>query len=337
MSAINRRQFLAAAGATAATAASALAAPTRALLPGSALSAAPVPAIRSARGAAQDPPAPGAGLAAAAHGLRARSLRKAAHLGMVQVEGTLREKFALLAGLGFDGVELDSPTDLDRDEVAAALAETGLSVADVIDSRHWSDTLTDPDAAVRARGVAALETALDDAAHWGCGSVLLVPGVVNKTVGYDQAWERSTAAIRQALPRAAERKVAIAIENVWNGFLLSPLEAARYVDQFESPWVGWHFDVGNVVNFGWPEQWIRILGPRTRCLHIKEFSRGKRDAEGLWKGFDVELLQGDCDWPAVMAALDAVGYAGWATIEMPGGDRQRLADLHGQLERILAS
>jgi small GTP-binding protein len=90
--------------------------------------------------------------------------------------------------------------------------------------------------------------------------------------------------------------------------------AWRYVDEFNSPAVGWHFDVGNIINYGWPEQWIRILGPRIQKFHIKEYSRKKRDAEGLWKGFDVKLLEGDNDWPAVMKAVDDIGYHNWAKI-----------------------
>src|SRR5437764_102613 len=121
--------------------------------------------------------------------------------------------------------------------------------------------------------------------------------------------------IRKAVPLAEELGVKIAVENVWNQFLLSPLEAARYVDEFKSPAVGWHFDVGNVINYGWPEQWIRILGKRIQKLHIKEFSRKKRDSEGLWKGFEVPLGEGDNNWPAVMQALDDIGYHGWAMAE----------------------
>ena len=143
---------------------------------------------------------------------------------------------------------------------------------------------------------------LRDGKRYGASSVLLVPAVVNKEVSYDDAYKRSQAEIRKAIPLAEELGVKIAIENVWNHFLLSPLEAARYVDEFNSPAVGWHFDVGNILNYGWPEQWIRILGPRIQKLHIKEFSRKKRDSQGLWKGFDVKLLEGDNNWPAVMKA-----------------------------------
>src|SRR3989442_91607 len=132
--------------------------------------------------------------------------------------------------------------------------------------------------------MAAPQKALQDAKDLGCPAVLLVPAVVNKKVSYAEAYTRSQVQIPKAVPLAEELGVKIAIENVWNQFLLSPLEAARYVDEFQSPWVGWHFDVGNIITYGWPEQWIRILGKRIQKLHIKEYIRKKRDAEGLCKG-----------------------------------------------------
>jgi hexulose-6-phosphate isomerase len=109
------------------------------------------------------------------------------------------------------------------------------------------------------------------------------------------------------------------------------------VDEFQSPWVGWHFDVGNVINYGWPEQWVRILNKRIVTLHIKEFSRKRRDEEGLRKGFDVPLLEGDNDWPAVMKALNEVGFDGWSIAEIPGGDAARLKDIAERMDRIFAS
>ena len=278
----------------------------------------------------------GAALAAPAPAARGRrDLRLALKYGMIRQGDSVRERFEVARDAGFQGIEMDSPSDLDLDEVLAARDATGLAIPGVVDSVHWSDTLSHPDAAVRARGAAGLVRALEDCARLGGTSVLLVPGVVNAEVSYDQAWERSTAELRAVLPRAAELGVAVAIENVWNQFLLSPLEAARYVDQFESPAIGWHFDVGNVVNYGWPEQWVRILGPRILKLDIKEYSRAKRDDEGLWKGFGVEIGEGDCGWPAVVAALDEIGYRGWATAEVGGGDAARLADISARMRRVL--
>jgi hexulose-6-phosphate isomerase len=262
-------------------------------------------------------------------------IRKAVKIGMVGVDGTLQEKFALLRAIGFDGVELDSPSDLELADVLAAKEATGLEIPGVVDSVHWSKPLSHPDAAVRAEGRTGLETALRDCAAYGGTTALLVPAVVNADVGYDEAWERSTAEIRAVLPVAKEAGVRIALENVWNSFLLSPLEAARYVDQFESDAIGWHFDVGNVVNYGWPDQWIRILGHRILKLDVKEYSRKLRDDEGLWKGFGVEIGDGDCDWPAVRAALDEIGYAGWATAEVSGGDEARLRDIKARMDAVL--
>jgi hexulose-6-phosphate isomerase len=155
---------------------------------------------------------------------------------------------------------------------------------------------------------------------------------------FNCAYTRFQAENLKVIPLAEELGVKTAGEDVWNQFLLSPLEAARYVDEFKSRAVGWHFDVGNIINYGWPEQWIRILGPRIQKFHIKEFSRKKRDAEGLWKGFDVKLLEGDDNWPAVMKAVDDIGYHGWVMTEQPGGDTpEGLKDLADRLGRILAS
>jgi len=172
-------------------------------------------------------------------------------------------------------------------------------------------------------------------------SVLLVPAVVNAELPYDEAWTRSLAAIREVLPLAAELKVTIAIENVWNQFLESPLEAVRYVDELASPWAAFHFDIGNVVNYGWPEQWVRILGKRIVKLHIKDYSRKLRNDQGLWKGFDVELGEGDANYAAVMKALDETGFStaaggNWATAEVRGGDRKRLQQIAGQMDRLFA-
>lgn len=266
-----------------------------------------------------------------------KPIRKAVKFGMVKEGKTVLDKFKLLKDLGFDGVELDSPSKLDKKEVLAARDKTGLAIPGVVDSVHWKQTLSDPNPAVRARGVQGLETALRDAKLYGATSALLVPAVVNKQVAYDQAYTRSQAEIKKVLPLAEKLGVKIALENVWNNFLVSPLEAARYIDEFDSPYVCAYFDVGNVLRYGWPEQWIRILGKRVFKLDIKEYSLKKAKNEGLWKGFQVELMEGDCDWPAVMKALKEINYTGWGTAEVPGGDRKRLQFLAERMERIFAS
>ena len=226
---------------------------------------------------------------------------------------SVMDKFKMILGAGFEGVEIDG--SMDRAEVLKARDATGLLIPSVICARHWSHSVSDPNPAVRQAGLESLQTALRDAREYGSSSVLFVPAVVKKEVSYQQAWLRSQAEIKKAVPLAEDLGVKIAIENVWNYFLLSPLEAARYVDEFNSPAVAWHFDVGNCINNGWPEHWIQVLGRRIHKIHIKEYSRKKRDAEGLWKGFEVEYLEGDNDWPTVMQALDDVGYKGWGTAE----------------------
>src|SRR5438093_1243389 len=218
-----------------------------------------------------------------------RKIRKGVMYATVGVKGTVFEKFKAIKEAGFEGVEPMS--HMDQDEVVKALEETGLKAGSVCCSTHWNQTLTDPNPATRERGLEGLKQALRDARRYGAPSVLLVAGVVNKQVSYADAYTRSQEQIHKALPLAGELGVKISIENVWNQFLLSPLEAARYVDEFNSPWVAWHFDVGNIINYGWPEQWVRILGKRIQTLHIKEYSRKRRDAEGPGKGFQVEFLK----------------------------------------------
>ncbi|HNZ74574.1 MAG: sugar phosphate isomerase/epimerase [Verrucomicrobia bacterium] len=265
-----------------------------------------------------------------------RPLKRGIMWATVGVKGTVLEKMKAIKEAGFDGVEMMS--HMDADEVLRARDATGLLIPSVCGRDHWGKPLTHPDPKVRAEGVEALKQTLRDAKRYGASSVLLVPGVVSKEVAYNEAYERSQAEIRKALPLAQELGVSIAIENVWNHFLLSPLEAARYVDEFNSPAVGWQFDVGNILNYGWPEQWIRILGPRIKVIHIKEFSRKRRDNEGLWKGFEVKLLEGDNNWPAVMKAVDEIGYRGWAITEQGGGDSpEGLKDLVVRLDKILAA
>ena len=260
-----------------------------------------------------------------------RGFRKAVKIGMVEAGATLTEKFAILRDCGFDGVELDSPSGLTHDEVLAAKAKTGLDIPGVVDSVHWSKPFSDPDPAVRQEGRKALETALRDAHAFGCSSVLVVPAVVQKKVSYLDAWQRSQAELRQLLPLAAELKVQIAIENVWNKFLLGPTELARYVDELASPWVGVHFDAGNLVTFGFPEHWVPILGKRILKVDVKEFVRGRAGGQG----FDAKLNEGDTDWPAVVSALKAIGYDGWFTAEMNGGDAAYLKDLGKRMDAFL--
>lgn len=262
-------------------------------------------------------------------------IRKAVNLSMVTEDLSVADKFRLLKDVGFAGVEIDRPSEVDRNEILKARDATGLVIHGVVDSVHWDKTLGDADPAVRAEGLTGLKAALQDAHDFGATTVLLVPAVVNKDISYADAYRRSQEEIRKAIPTAEQLGVRIAIEEVWNHFLLSPLEFAKYVDEFQSPWVGAYFDIGNIVNYGWPEQWITTLGPRILKLHVKEYSREARDKAGPWAGFKVEIGEGDNDWPAVRRALTTVGYEGWATAEVQGGDRNRLAQISGLMDQYV--
>jgi len=251
------------------------------------------------------------------------------------------ERFKLLKAAGFHGVEVASA--LNQQEMLAARDATGLEIPSVVISTHWTHPLSSPNPSTRATCLEGLKQGLRDAKAYGASSVLLVPAVVNKDISYSDAWTRSIEEIKKAVPLAEQLGVAIAIENVWNGFLMSPLESAAYVDGFKSPMVKWHFDVGNVVNTGWPDQWIRALGSRIVKIHVKEFSRKLRDEKGPRSGFGVELMTGDSDWPAVMAALDSVGYtSGWMITEQSrvpnlADDAEWLSHLSTKLDQIFAA
>jgi hexulose-6-phosphate isomerase len=266
-----------------------------------------------------------------------RPIRKAVMWDMIQGGNSVLEKFRLLKDAGFDGVEMNSPNGPPNDDIKRACDQTGILIEGMVDSVHWKITLSHPNPEVRAGGLKALGQALRDCKELGGTSVLLVPGVVNADVTYDQCYQRSQEEIRKAIPVAQELGVKIAIEDVWNDFLLSPLEAARYVDEFNNPAaIAWHMDIGNVMAYGYPEQWIHILGHRIVKLHVKEFSRNKMNREGRFKGFDVKLGDGDINWKAVMSALDAAEYHTWMCAEVPGGGLDELKDISRRMDRILS-
>ncbi len=195
-----------------------------------------------------------------------------------------------------------------------------------------------PDPKIRAEGLEALKVTLEDAKLYGADTALLVPGFVNQSVSYNDCWERTVEEIKKAIPFAEKNQVKIAVENVWNNFLLSPMEAKYYVDQFENPFLQFYFDCGNVLVYGWPEQWIRILGKRIAKVHIKEYSRKIADTQGKRAGFNVKLQEGDIDWTAVMKALDDIGYNNWITVEQSGGNSpEGLKDLCTSMTKIIDS
>lgn len=267
---------------------------------------------------------------AANHPARKRANLKAIMWDTIDVKGSVLERMKAVKAAGFQAVEMAS--HLDQAEVLQARDATGLSIVSVCGARHWSEPLSSPDANTRAAGLAALEQTIRDARAYGATSILLVPGVVNQDVTYEQCWERSIAEIRKALPLARDSGVTISIENVWNNFITEVDQAVKYLDAIHSPQVGWHFDVGNIIRYGDPIKWIQTLGKRIIRVHIKEYSRDRAMRAGdVWKGFGVPLLEGANNWPGIMKALDAVGYTGPLITEQGAS----LPELSHALDRIL--
>lgn len=265
-----------------------------------------------------------------------RKLRKAIMYSTIGVKGTPLERFRVMKAAGFEGVE--PMGGMDRAEVVAALKETGLQAASVCCHTHWVKPLSAPDEATRKIGFDGLVHSLHDAQAYGATSVLLVPGVARNGVTYEQCFERSIAEIRRAIPIAQETGVKIAIENVGNDFIMSPEQAVAYLDAIDSPWVGWHFDIGNAGRVGPAERWIQLLGKRILKIHVKDYSA--KPADPAAKGNSrPKLLDGDTNWPAVMQALDRAGYSGWGISEQPGNqaaDLETARDLAQRMDRIFA-
>jgi L-ribulose-5-phosphate 3-epimerase len=245
------------------------------------------------------------------------------------------DRIKLAKAVGFDGIEM--PPIADAAECAAlrkAAEQAEVRLHSVIYG-GWDPPLTHPDPAQRERSRANAEAALQSAARLGADDILLVPGVVNADTSYRDAWKHSQEGIRALIPTASKLKILICVEEVWNNFLLSPIEFAAYIDSFQSPWVQAYFDIGNVVTFGWPEDWIHTLGKRIRKVHLKDYKGGP----GLFggnKGSFVNLRDGSVNWPVVRKALDEIGFTDFMTTELGGGDEAYLRDVSRRVDLILA-
>ena len=260
--------------------------------------------------------------------------RKAVLISMLPKELSYAERFRVARDAGFDAIEMQTVVREDEAaEVRDAAKRTRLRIHSVMNMDHWRFPLSSSDPAVVSRSVAGMDTSLRNAALWGADAVLLVPAVVDQTTSYRDAWTRSQQVIRERLlPLARELKVIVAVEEVWNKFLLSPLEFARYVDELDSPWLKAYFDVGNVVFYGYPQDWIRSLGARIAKVHLKDFHLDRPNGRFAW----TNLGDGDIDWLDVRRAFDEVGYRGYFTTEVTGGDTEYLKDLAARVDRFLA-
>lgn len=264
-------------------------------------------------------------------------IKKGILLGMLPKELSVEERFRMAREAGFDEMECPTVRDMaEAQEILDASRTTGLRVHSVMNSDHWKYPLSSGDPAEVSRSVECMEASLRNARLWGADTVLLVPAVVNPETSYSEAYRRSQKEIRKLLPLAKELGVVIAVENVWNKFLLSPLEFARYVDEFESPWLHAYFDVGNVVLFGYPQDWIRTLGKRIVKVHFKDFLF-RRDADSGQRIAEfVALREGEVDWPAVYTALKETGFSDTATVEVKGGGQAEVSEIGRRVDLILS-
>lgn len=256
---------------------------------------------------------------------------------MLPTTMSIMERFQLAKDCGYEKIECPTTPDQgDAETMKAASEKLGLPIHSVMNMDHWEYPFSSADPAVVEKSLAGARVSIRNAHLWGASTVLLVPAVVNPHTTYKEAYERSQIAIRKLIPLAEEMKVTLALEEVWNKFLLSPLEFARYIDEYNSPQIRAYFDVGNVVLYGYPQDWIRTLGKRIAKLHIKDFyfrkEKGTDNNVAAW----VPLGEGDIDWKAVYEALHDIGYEGTATVELDPGDKPYLTEMRRRFGLILS-
>jgi L-ribulose-5-phosphate 3-epimerase len=260
-------------------------------------------------------------------------MKKAACIGVFPKEASVLEKFEIAKRAGFEGIEPNTLTSAaEVEEYKQAVAKTGVRVHSIMNSDHWKYPLSDNDPEVVKKCVDGIKTSLHNARDLGADTVLLVPGIVTPDVRYSQVYERSQKQIRDLLSLAKDLRVVIAIENVGNRFLMSPMEFARYVKEFNSPWVRNYFDIGNLGANGYPQDWIRTIGDQLSKVHIKKFEPGTD-----YPKFDPNdrRTQG-IDWQAVRAALADVRYSGWISAEVKSGDEAYVTEVSRRMDKFIA-
>jgi len=248
-------------------------------------------------------------------------IKKAVKYHMIQEKLSPLDKLKMLKDLGYDGVE---PRAMLKKEQAAEVKAIAKA----------SESLDFPVHGVVNSSNPNLVGAIDQAADYGATSILHVVRY-NTKIPYMQNYRETQEIIRGAVEHAEKKNISILIENVWATYLIEPLTMARFIDEIDSPLVQVYFDVGNVVRWGWPQHWIEVLGPRVKKLDIKEYDLKIAMNDGMRKAFDVPLGEGSVDWAKVRTELEKIEYSGWATAEVRGGDRARLAEIAAQMNHVL--
>ena len=256
-------------------------------------------------------------------------LKKAVLISMLPKELSYSDRFKLALDTGFEGLEAQTvPDEKEANLIKEASVRSGLRIHSVMNMDHWKFPLSSSDPVVVDRSMQGMITSINNAKLWGADTVLLVPAVVDPKTSYRDAYTRSQVQIRKLIPIAKEARVVIAVEEVWNKFLLSPVEFAKYIDEFNSPWVRAYFDVGNVVLYGYPQDWIRTLGRRILKFHLKDFNSDTKQF--------VALREGSINWAEVRAAIREIGFGGYLTVELKGGDETYLRDVSARVDKIFA-
>ncbi len=260
--------------------------------------------------------------------------KKACLFGMLPETLSLEDRFKLAKDVGFEGVEAPPVDGAEADRMRTASDKAGIRIHSVIFG-GWGAPLSSGDPAVIERGMKETKAAIHGAKIMGADDILLVPALVDAKTPYADAYKRSHENVSRLIPYAEEQQILICIEEVWNNFLLSPMEYVKYIDDFKSKWVQSYFDVGNVVAFAWPQDWIRTVGKRIHKVHLKDY-KGGPGLFGSRGGNFVNLREGSIDWPEVRKAFSEIGYSGYMTTELGGGDEAYLRDVVARVDKIFA-
>jgi hexulose-6-phosphate isomerase len=259
-------------------------------------------------------------------------MKKGICYGCLPRDWSEEEKFRLAKRAGYDGIEINTLEDpADREKVSALARAVGLELPSVMHTALWQKPLSSPDEETRQAGLANLRSTIDTAKAVGATTVLVVPAVVTETQPYRQTYELSLRSLREIAPYAEGQNIQLAVENVWNRFLLSPKEMEEFLSEVGSSHVGLYFDCGNILAYGYPQLWIRELGHLIRKVHVKDFDTQSRTFK--------HLLQGSVNWPEVRLALREIGYDDYLTAELPlypTYSDQMVLDTSHHIDRIIA-
>jgi len=237
-------------------------------------------------------------------------MKKGIFIGGLPESYSYQEKFELARRAGFDGVEVPTiESQRELEEIKSVSGKTGLKVPSIMNANHWQYPLSSRDSSDIEKAISGMRRSLECAEFLGADTVLLVPAVVKEDLSYEEALRNSRDNIKEIIPEYEQKGIFIGIENVWNKFLLSPIEFRDYIDSFETKTVRAYFDVGNILLYGYPQHWIKTLGKRIKKIHLKDFKLASKSFVYLW--------QGDVNWKEVMETLREISYDDYLTAELP--------------------